>query len=166
MYGTALLIDADLRKPNISNMCGFKKDTKGLAEYLINGNNLEQFIMKTPIPEFYIIPSGKPPDNPAELISSEKMINLIREIKNRYQHFYIILDSPPLIPVVDSTILASLADSVIIVIKASSTPKELIEESINKIEDKKKIQGLILNECDSHVFKYYDTYYKYYKENE
>jgi exopolysaccharide/PEP-CTERM locus tyrosine autokinase len=162
---TVLLIDADLRKPNISNLCGLEKDTIGLAEYLAQGNDLGDYIIKTQIPKFNIIPSGKPPDNPSELISSAKMANLIKEVKNRYNNRYIILDSPPLIPIVDSTVIASLVDSVIIVIRSSATPRRWVNECINKIEDKEKIQGIIMNECSYGVLRYCSSYYKYYRDN-
>lgn len=164
IHESALLIDADIRKPNVSNMLGLKKDIKGLSEYLTSGGDLSKFIIKTSIPKLSLIPSGNPPQNPSELISSKYMSDLVKEVKYKYDNRYIIIDSPPIIPITDSIILSSLVDGVILVINASSTQREIVDEAIDKIEDKKKILGLVLNNCQYSFFKYYSSYYSYYRE--
>lgn len=162
LHETVLLIDADLRKPNLSQMLGFEKDRKGLAEYLTSGGDLADFFIKTPVPKLNIIASGLPPENPSELIDSKYMSDLIKEVKERYDNRYIIIDSPPLIPVTDATILSSLVDGVVLVVKASSTQRELVNDAIDKIENKEKILGLVINECESGISHYkYNYYYKY-----
>ncbi len=158
-HETALLIDADLRKPNIADMLGFEKDQKGLAEYLTSGGDPADFITKTSIPGLSIITSGLPPENPSELLDSEYMSDLIQEVKYRYDNRYIIIDSPPLIPITDSTILSSLADGVIMVVRASTTQRKMVNEAIDKIENKEKILGLVLNAYNRSVaYKYTYTY--------
>jgi len=161
LHETVLLIDADLRKPTISPMLGLEKDIKGLAEYLAFGGDLADFITKTSIPKLSIIASGQPPANPSELLGSEYMFNLIKEVKHRYDNRYIIIDSPPLIPVVDTTILSNMAGGVIIVVKASSTQRKLVNEAIDKIKNKKKILGLVINGNKNTLTqsKYNNTYY-------
>lgn len=154
LHETALLIDADLRNPNVSHMLGLKKDTRGLAEYLTYGGNLADCITRTSIPKLSVITSGLPPENPFELLNSKYMSDLIREVKQRYDNRYIIMDSPPLIPVTDSIALSSLVDGIIIVIKASSTQREIVSDAISKIENKEKILGLVLNGCKGFLPKY------------
>lgn len=157
LHETALLIDADLRSPSISQVLGFKKDTRGLAEYLTCGGNLADFITRTSIPKLSIITAGLPLENPFEMISSRYMFDLIKEVKYRYDNRYIIIDAPPLIPVTDPVSLSSLADGIIIVVRASTTQRETVSDAINKIENKEKILGIILNNCKSIMPKY--TYY-------
>jgi len=146
-HDTVLLIDADLRNPNVSRMLGLKKDTEGLAEYLAQGANLADFITKTSIFKLNVITSGMPPENPSELISSRYMSDLVKEVKNRYDNRFIIIDAPPLLPVSDAIVLSSLVDGVIIVVKALSTQREMVSNAIEKIEKKEKILGLVINCC-------------------
>jgi capsular exopolysaccharide synthesis family protein len=160
---SVLLIDADLRKPNASSMLGIEKETRGLAEYLIDGGEYINYVTKTSIPKLSLIPPGSPPHNPSELIHSKHMINLIKQIKNQFDNQIVIIDAPPLIPVTDSIILSSLADAVIIVIKASETQREMVNEAIDKIGNKKKILGLILNGCEFSKARY-NYYYHYLKD--
>ena len=161
---SALLIDSDLRKPNVSRVLGLKKTQQGLAEYLKSGGDLAKFIIKTSIPKLSLIPSGNPPKNPSELIHSKYMSDLIKEVKYKYNNRYIIIDSPPIIPIADSIILSSLVDRIIIVVKAMATQREIVDEAFSKIADKKKIVGLVLNNCEYSFFKYYSGYYTYYRE--
>lgn len=160
---SVLLIDADLRKPNVSSMLGIEKGTKGLTEYLLDGGDYINYITKTSFPKLSLIPSGMPPHNPSELIHSKQMFNLIKQIKNQIDNQIIIIDAPPLIPVTDSIILSSLADAVIIVIKAFETQREIVNEAIDKIGNKGKILGLILNGCEFSKSRYY-YYYHYLKD--
>ncbi len=151
------LIDGDLRKPHISKMFNIVKNTKGLSEYLTSEEkNFRNFVSATPLENFDIITSGAIPRNPTELLESEKMVYLINELK-KHENLYVIIDSPPLISVSDPVILSSLVDGIIVVIRAFNTPKKLISEAINKIEDKKKILGIVLNDCKNIMSQY--TYY-------
>jgi len=157
LHETALLIDADLRSPNVSHTLGLKKDIKGLGEYLTCGGNLADFITRTAIPKLSIITAGLPIRNPFEMLSSKYMSDLIREVKYRYDNRYVIVDAPPLIPVTDPVALSSLVDGIIIVVRASATQREIVSDAINKIENKEKILGIVLNGCQSIMPKY--SYY-------
>lgn len=160
---SVLLIDADLRKPKASFMLGLPKETRGLAQYLIDGRDYINCVKKTSIPKLNLIPSGSPPQNPSELINSKHMVNLIKQLKNQSDNQIVIIDAPPLIPVSDSIILSSLSDAVIIVIKASETQREIVNEAVDKIGNKKKILGFILNGCEFSKSRYH-YYYHYLKD--
>lgn len=147
LHENVLLIEADLRKPNLSHLLGISNKTPGLAEYLRNGGDLANYLTKTSIPKISIITSGHPPENPSELIGSKRMAELISEVKARYDDRYVIIDSPPLIPVTDATILAGQADGIILVVKTLGTPREMVDEAIAKIGDDDKIIGLVINGC-------------------
>ncbi|MEW6379525.1 MAG: polysaccharide biosynthesis tyrosine autokinase [bacterium] len=159
MDETVLLIDADMRKPQVGKMLGLDKSCVGLAEYLTYGGDLAKYILKTLIPKLSVITAGIPPENPSELLDSDRMFNLIQEVKNRYDNRFIIIDSPPIIPVTDSTIISSLVDHVILVVRASMTQREAVYEAINKLEDKTKILGLVLNGCENSLSNYF--YHRY-----
>lgn len=161
LHETVLLIDADMRNPSLSRMFGLESNIKGLSEYLTYGADLGVFITKVAIPKVSIITAGQPPEKPSELIGSEYMADLIKEVKNRYDNRYIIIDSPPLIPVADSIVLSSMVDGIIIVVKGSSTQREIVNNAINKIEKKEKIIGLVLNCCKGSLLSQYSYPYPY-----
>ncbi|MGA1842336.1 MAG: CpsD/CapB family tyrosine-protein kinase [bacterium] len=160
---SVLLIDGDLRKPKVSLMLGISKETRGLAQYLIDGGDYINYVTKSYIPKLNLIPPGPSPQNPSELINSNHMVDLIKQLKNQSNNQIVIIDAPPLIPVTDSIILSSLADAIIIVIKASETQREIVNEAIEKIGNKKKILGLVLNGCEFSKSRYH-YYYHYVKD--
>ena len=158
---TVLLIDADLRRPNISKMLGISKKRPGLTDFLTAGGNLADFLVKTSFPKMSVLPAGKIIRDPSELISSKNMSELIKEVKYRYDNRYIIIDSPPIIPVADARILASLVDGVILIIKAFSTPKNIVDEAINQLEEKDNIVGLVVNNCRDKKLNFAYKYKRY-----
>ena len=159
-----LLMDCDLRRPTIHKLFGFGT-VEGLSENLSNGNRLSSLFLKTGIGKLTVLPSGKPPANPSELLSSEKMAGLIEELKNRYDDRFLIIDSPPPIVAPETTALAKLVDGIILVIKSGSTPLHLVEELIDTL-GRKKILGAVINRYDSRIsfgsygYKKYSKYYR------
>ncbi len=143
---TVLLIDCDLRQPMIHTMLGM--DAKeGLADYLSNDIELSDLLYKTDIGRLTVLSAGTPPSNPSELIGSEKMVTLLKEIKSRYNNRYIIIDSPPVLPVTDSNILGSIVDSIILVTRADKTPKDVVNHSLSLLNGKGNIMGILLNDA-------------------
>ncbi|MEW5803013.1 MAG: polysaccharide biosynthesis tyrosine autokinase [bacterium] len=162
LHETTLLIDADLRNPTLSRLFGIEggEGRGGLSGYLTSGGDLAHFLVKTPVPKVSLLPAGPPSPNPSELLGSKRMSDLIQEVKSRYDNRYIIIDSPPLIPITDSVILSSLADAVILVAKASVTPRDIIDEAILRVEDNDKIMGLVLTNFKDLRLKRYQNYGK------
>ena len=159
-----LLMDCDLRRPTIHKLFGFGT-VEGLSENLSNGNGLSSLFLKTGIGKLTVLPSGKPPANPSELLSSEKMAALIEELKNRYDDRFLIIDSPPPIVAPETTALAKHVDGIILVIKSGSTPLHLVEELIDNL-GREKILGAVINRYDSRIsfgsygYKKYSKYYR------
>ncbi|MFH0925722.1 MAG: CpsD/CapB family tyrosine-protein kinase [bacterium] len=151
---TVLLIDADFRNPTLSRLLGMNKVDRGIIQYLTTNGELGDFILKTSISKLNILIPERIPENPSELIGSEKMANLLKEVRCRYENRYIIIDSPPLFPVSDSIILSALVDGVILVARAQSTPREQINEAIEKIENKENILGIVINSCKKMTANY------------
>lgn len=146
LHSHALLVDCDLRNPSVSRLFGLH-DEKGLSNYLSGDADIPDLIMKTSIDKLSIIPGGPLEENPVELIGSEKMKNLINELKERYDDRYIILDSSPILATTEPTVLNQMADGIILVIKSGSTPRESIEQAIKSL-DKNKILGVVLNNME------------------
>jgi succinoglycan biosynthesis transport protein ExoP len=172
---STLLIDADLRKPRIHQLFAqenFEKDSddtlnrnaKGLGPVLVGETTLEAAIRQTPIPLLSILTSGPIPPNPAELLGSHRMRDLIGELAKTFDR--IIIDSPPLVPVTDATLLAMLCDGVVLVVKESQTTKHLAITARTRLaEAKAKLLGVVLNDVNlrkggSHYYPYYQYYGK------
>ncbi|MCI0469173.1 MAG: CpsD/CapB family tyrosine-protein kinase, partial [Nitrospirae bacterium] len=166
--GRGIIIDCDLRRPrihkafNIDNSNGLSAFLTGNIEF---GNNLVQ---ETQIPGLYAIPAGLVPPNPSELLSSNRMRDLIDGLNTQYS--FVILDAPPVLGFSDSLILSTLADGVIVVIKAGSTPREAATRTKKLLLDiNAKILGVVLNgvgESDMRYGSYYYYYSYYYDEDE
>ena len=169
----ALLVDCDLRNPSVSRLFGLHQE-KGLSNYLAGDAEINDLIMKTSIDKLSIIPGGPLEENPVELIGSEKMKNLINELKERYDDRYIILDTSPILATTEPTVLNQMADGIILVIKSGTTSREAVEQAIKAL-DKSKIMGVVLNNMEFKTkalmqkhfgadHKYYD--YRYVKRNQ
>jgi len=156
-----LLTDCDIRKPTLHKNFGFSV-TPGLSEYLSDNIPLSSLLLKTNINKLTILPAGKPPDNPVELLSSSKMSQLLEEIKTRYQDRYIIIDTPPPKLTSETQVIGNQVDAVILVVKYGSTPRKIVSDLANMF-GKEKIIGVVFNMCS---FKStYNGYYKYGKYN-
>ena len=158
LQDTVLLVDADLRRPSVNKMLGLKVDL-GLADCLSGKARLEDVIYRTNVRKLSVIPAGRIPSNPSELITSEKMTNLINEVKTRYQNRMVIFDSPPVISITDSVVLGQKLDAVILVIYTGRTPRSAITETMNSLSDT-NILGAVLNHYDSLSIYYRKYHYK------
>ena len=152
-----MLMDCDLRRPTIHTQFGFS-DVPGLSDYLANGVSLSDLLIRTTIDKLTILPGGRPPDNPSELLSSERMSELLAEATERYPDRLIILDSPPPTLTAETSVLARWVDGVVIVIKHGETPREGVSEVIDKM-GRTKIIGAIMNNFEVYSSRYYGKYY-------
>ena len=162
---TVLLVDCDLRRPSIHRIFGFNH-VNGLSEHFSNRTKLPDLLLKTMVDKLTLLPAGKPPDNPSEILSSAQMVDLIDELKSRYDDRFLIIDSPPTLLAPETNAIAKQVDGVIVVIKVGSTPIDLVDELIGTI-GKDKIIGAVINQYDMLSSKYnrYKKYSKYYKSD-
>ncbi len=137
---------------------GFE-DVPGLREHLTRGIPLTSLLLKTEIDKLTILPAGEPPHNPAELLSSKEMMELIGQVSKRYEDRYVIIDSPPPHLTAETKALASRVDGIVIVVGYGRTPRELVEEIVENL-GKEKIIGVVLNRFDTQSSRYYG-YSKY-----
>ncbi len=159
-----LLMDCDVRRPTIHNIFGLG-DTLGLTEYLNQNVSIAEALVKTEINKLTILPGGTPPQNPAELLSSKKMRELVAELTLRYEDRYVIIDSPPPQLTAETNAIARQVDGVIIVVKTGWTPRDLVSELIENI-GKEKVLGVVMNWFDLRSSSYYGygKYNKYYRK--
>ena len=158
-----LLMDCDLRRPSMHKLFGLGR-VKGLSEHLANGNKIEDLLIKTGLGKLSIFPSGTPPHNPSEVLSSAKMAKLLDELKTRYQDRYLIIESPPPMLAPETIAMAKQVDAIIVVIKFGSTPMDAVEELIDNL-GKENIIGAVINRFDARTSRYYGyrKYGKYYR---
>jgi exopolysaccharide/PEP-CTERM locus tyrosine autokinase len=160
-----LIVDCDLRSPCIHKQFGFGSVT-GLSEYLSNDALLDSLFLRTKVDKLSILPGGKSPKNPSELLSSQQMSKLLEEVKNRYGNRYVIIDSPPPRLTAETNVIARQVDGIILVVKHRHTRREVVEDLV-KMVGKDKILGVVLNRSDLRISGYYGygkygKYHKYY----
>jgi protein-tyrosine kinase len=148
-----LLIDADLRRPDLHPVFG-APSSPGLAEYL-KGEAAEMTVIQRGVPEYLcFIPGGSKPENPAELLANGRLKSLLQTIGPVFD--WVILDSPPTLPVSDALMLAELCDGVLTVIRAAQTGFDSAQKSCQQLREKNLI-GVALNCADDAAA--YGSYY-------
>ncbi len=159
--GKVLVVDADMRRPRVANLLTLKATPSGLSTYLTGQSTLDEVVVPTLVPNLYAIPCGPIPPNPAELVSSDMMRQLLRETPERFD--YVILDSPPVLHVSDARILAAQVEAVILVAHGGATPRELVNHAKCHLQQVNgNIIGVVLNNVDFSSVGY-DYYYRYYR---
>jgi len=158
------IIDADLRKPRLHKVFLSNGNAFGLSTYLVGKMELPGVISQTGVNNLDIIPSGPIPPNPAELLGSKKMKELIERLLEEYDH--VILDGPPIVGFADSRLLSSHVDGVLIVTSVGITQRQILRSGIEEIlKVRGRIIGTILNRLESGRGKYGYGYYYYYNND-
>lgn len=152
-----ILIDADLRRPTVHRTFSLSNQN-GLSYYLSRQCSLPDVIQKTSIPNLDIITSGVIPPNPAEMLDSNQMSELLSELREQYD--IILVDTAPLLAVTDGQLLASKSDGVILVISSGKVKRDLVVKAKMSLERANaRILGVVLNNVKK---KSAEGYYDYY----
>ncbi len=141
----AMLCDSNLRSPSLSALFGSDAEARGLVDYLREGVSPGELIVSTGVPKLSLLPSGVVPENPAELVSSEMMRELVEELTFRYEDRTIIFDSPAIMAAGETRTLASQVDGVLIVVRQGVPGRAQIEETINAV-GRERILGIVFND--------------------
>jgi protein-tyrosine kinase len=151
-----LLIDGDLRAPAVHRY--FEAPlSPGLGDYLRSGSHMDvkSLVRETFLPGLRILPAGKPSDFSSELLSKEKMKQLMEEARAEFPGYQIIIDSPPILSTPDPIVIARLVDGVLLVIRAGKTPRDYLDKALQSLNST-KIMGIVLNGADLGISsKYY-----------
>lgn len=141
---TVLLVDADLRHPNIHNYLGIKAEY-GLSDYLTADKPLSDLLVHpNEIPDFVVLPGGSPLTNSAEMLNSPKMARLVQELKARYPSRIILFDLPPLLSAADTLAFSPYVDAALLVIEDGKTQQEEVKQAMGLLQGTSVI-GTVLN---------------------
>ncbi|HTC57747.1 MAG TPA: polysaccharide biosynthesis tyrosine autokinase, partial [Candidatus Sulfotelmatobacter sp.] len=154
-----LLIDADLRRPSIHKTLGMGPHS-GLSNVLTGSTTLEEAITRTAVlPNLFVLAAGTPPPNPAELLASANMKDILAKLSQEYDH--IVIDTPPSLSVTDAVVLSPRADAVVLVIRSGQTSKQALRRARDILmQVNAKVVGVLLNAVDLRSPDYY-YYYEY-----
>jgi len=155
---TVLFIDADISNPSAGALLGVNDDQPGLVDILEDkGTSISDVMLNTNLPNLRIIPAGHIHDNANELLASENMLHLVRDLSNRFSDRVIIVDTPPLLQTTEAGILANLMGQIVIVVEAEKTSQEAVNEALQHIAGD-KIVSMLLNKQKRHHLRKYGGY--------
>ncbi|CAN5430479.1 exopolysaccharide regulatory tyrosine autokinase VpsO [soil metagenome] len=162
-----IIVDCDLRRPRLHSHFGLE-NTRGLTNYLSGDKDTGNLIRTySDLPRLKIITSGPIPPNPAELLSSNEMRNLLQFLTGKFKH--VIIDSPPAISFTDASILSTLVDGVVLVAMANKSSIHLMRQFKQRVSSiGARIYGVVLNgiKAGSAEYYYYGSgYYNYYSKS-
>ncbi len=161
-YGErVILIDCDLRNPQIHNYFGIADNGPGLSEYLTStsNGNITSYLKETSLPGLRVLPAGKARVLSSELLAAEKMKLVMDEIRQKFPDHQIIIDGPPVLSTPDPLVLARQVDGILMVIRAGKTPRNFLSEAMETLKSD-KIIGVVLNGAElgiSSKYYYYET---------
>ncbi|MCP4396612.1 MAG: polysaccharide biosynthesis tyrosine autokinase [bacterium] len=171
-----LIIDCDFRKPRIDRIFAVEEPCFGLANILMDHDtdisaSVVNAIIKTTIPQLYLLPCGTIPPNPSDLLSLEKTRAIVTELEKYYDQ--ILIDSPPINVVTDPLILSKFVSGVVVILHAGKTKRHVAERAVDELyKAEATILGGVLNNVDLKKAKYHHYYYsayhypKYYRKEE
>jgi polysaccharide biosynthesis transport protein len=151
-----LVIDADLSRPSCNKALKVRSG-RGLSDFLAGQEELNKTIKPTSIPNLFVLNCGSIPPNPTELVGSKRMHETLAVLKDHYD--FILIDSPPVVPVSDAVILSRMVDGVVVVVRGQETQKQLVKAAVSQLRQA-KILGVVLNWVDIRGAGYPD--YQYY----
>jgi len=154
-----LAVDGDLRKPRLHKI--FKvRNMVGLSDYLAGRSSLEEIVQKTAIDHFWLVPSGPHPPNPAELLNSKRLRELLAVVRQRFD--VVLIDLPPVMAVIDPVIVSAQADMTILVLKTGQTTRKMLIRTIQELQKAKAtISGVIFNAARARRNGQYSPYFQY-----
>jgi polysaccharide biosynthesis transport protein len=163
-----IIVDCDLRRPAIHTRLNLSRDS-GVTNYILSseGDDWRNYVKSTDLPKLFALTCGPIPPNPADVFGHERFLTLLKELRAEFD--WVFLDSPPVVSLADSMILASLADMVAFVIRHNENDKELIRRCVMNVRKiNPNVIGAVLNNVDldrSHYKDYYYVGYYYYGES-
>jgi len=160
-----LLVDGDMRRPCVHKLFNIEEREGGLVTFLTGEEGWSHLVRPTGVTNLDCLICGPVPPNPSELLSSDRMQQLIVETMREYQ--FVLIDAPPLLNVTDGRILATMVDGVVLVVRGGYTPQELAQQAQFHVRDVgARLIGVVLNDVDLRHHGYYQGYYHYGSQEE
>jgi len=152
---SVLLIEGDLRRPTLAQQFGLGR-LAGLGEWLQSGRQTVSNVYRLEGPDFWFMPAGNPPENPLELLQSGRLSYLMGQLANLFD--WIIVDSPPLLPLADTTVWSRVTDGTLLVAREGKSEKKQLQRGLEALK-KSDLLGVVLNGCAHPDHKsYYQRY--------
>ena len=157
-YGyRVVLIDCDFHRGQLRKLFGIKHE-EGMTNLLVGNKELKDALFETHIPNLHVIPAGRTPPNPSEILGSTRMQALLAQLQQDFDK--IIIDSPPLIPVTDSLVAAKAVEGVVIVVRAGKTARGIVRSAVESLERiGAHVFGAVLLGVDTAHHGYYSQQY-------
>jgi protein-tyrosine kinase len=155
-----LLIDADLRGPRLHTMLGAAA-SPGLSDFIKGASDEFSIMQRGPMENLFFVPAGGELSNPAELVASERLKLFMQRVENLFD--WIIIDSPPAVPVSDASVLAKICEGVLIVVRSNATPVDIARRVREEFPDQMLV-GIVLNGIDHQANGYLQYYYETYNQ--
>jgi capsular exopolysaccharide synthesis family protein len=156
-----ILVDTDLRRPTVHTFFGMSNE-RGVTMALVNSDTLiDTYIQTTDVHNLSVMASGPIPPNPAELLGSQRMTQVVDELKGLFD--VVIFDSPPVLAVVDANLLARSCDATLMIVLAATTRASALVRAKEQLEQAgARLIGIVLNQVSKGRGGYYDYHYHYY----
>jgi succinoglycan biosynthesis transport protein ExoP len=154
-----LLIDADLRKPRVHELFGEARDP-GLSNLLVGSAKASEAVRKTAVANLWILPAGRVPPNPTELLGSVRFKDFLATLREHFD--WVLLDSPPVLVAADATVAAHVTSGVLFVVGAEMPTRHAARSALEQLgAAKARLLGAVLNRVDlEHNAYYYSHYYR------
>jgi capsular exopolysaccharide synthesis family protein len=151
-----VLVDGDLRRPELASRVGFHRSLPGLSEVLRGERQLSEVVYKLEGSGLRFLPAGVTPENPIELMQSGRLQQILEKLETFFD--WIIIDTPPVLPLADTPLWMKLADGVLLVTREGVCERKQLERAVEVI-DSSTLLGVVVNSCDSNEQKYYYSRY-------
>jgi len=152
----AVLIDGDLRRPQLGSRFGFHRSLPGLSEVLRGERRLSDVVYRLAGSGLWFLPAGMTPENPIELMQSARLQQVLEELETFFD--WIVIDTPPVLPLADTPLWMKLADGVLLVVREGVCEKKQVERALEIIDPATMI-GVVINSCSGNEQKeYYERY--------
>ncbi len=154
-----LIIDADLRKPRLHEVLKVS-NRFGLVNYLTHSSDFDSIVQRTEIPQLFVASSGPMPPNPSELLASDRMRELVQMVRSRFD--FVVIDTPPALPVTDATLVGALVDGVVLCLRAGKVTRDEARACRDRLRlNDVKILGVVLNRYANLSGTYASRYSQY-----
>jgi capsular exopolysaccharide synthesis family protein len=151
-----VLMDGDLRRPELGRRLGFNRNLPGISEVLRGELKLVDVVYKLEGSGLWFIPAGVTPENPIEVMQAGRLQQILEQLETFFD--WVIIDTPPVLPLADTPLWMKLADGVLLVTREGVCEKKQLERTV-EVLDQSLMLGVIVNSCDSNEQKYYYSRY-------
>jgi capsular exopolysaccharide synthesis family protein len=150
-----LLLEGDLRRPSLSKQFGLDR-IAGLSEWLKGDPRPMKHIYRLEGPNLWFLPAGRPPENPLELMQSGRLSELLNQLSAWFD--WIIIDSPPILPLADTSVWARLADGILLVTREGTTKRRMLQRGLQALEHSNLLGAVVNSSANTDHSNYYQRY--------